>query len=115
MSYSPVTKWTRWNVTTFAAIGVLDFLHNGGIAVAAGVPPNTLTKLLTGVGFAALALTSDKLMGFCLAYDLAAIALGAYQFKIDGQNGNWPGLLAGYSVATLGLSLWANRARGVVL
>lgn len=34
MSYSPAAKWTRWNVTTFAGIGVLDFLHNGAIAVS---------------------------------------------------------------------------------
>lgn len=113
-SSSPAAKWTRWNVTTFAGIGVLDFLHNGGIALFPRTPPSPLVKLLTPVFFGALALTSDKLMGACLAYDLAAIALGAWKFGIDGREGNWPVLLAGYSVATLGLSLWANRKTGRV-
>lgn len=103
------TKWTRWNCTLFAGIGVLDFLHNGAVAVAPFVPPNIATQIITPIVFGAGALTTDTLMGVCLAYDLAALAIGQNQFALD-KSGNWPIMLGVYSVGTLGLSLWRNRS-----
>jgi hypothetical protein len=37
---------------TFAGIGVLDLLHNTSAAFFKDVEPNTMVKLLTGLGFA---------------------------------------------------------------
>jgi hypothetical protein len=61
---------------TFAGIGVLDLLHNGSVAYFDHQGPNTLVKVLTGVGFGALASMSDWIFGGCLAYDLVALAVG---------------------------------------
>ena len=80
---------------TFAGIGILDLIHNGSVALYPGVPPNTLVKVLTGVGFGAAALASDGIMGFCLAYDLLSLFLG--------QSGDWKLLLGGYAAGVAGL------------
>ena len=86
---------------TFAGIGVLDLLHNSSAAFYKGVPPNGLTKVLTGVGFAGLASVSDWILGGCLVYDLVALAVG--------QGGEWGTLLGGYAVGTaaiVGMRNW---------
>jgi hypothetical protein len=86
---------------TFAGIGVLDLLHNTSAAYFKGVPPNTLTKILTGVGFAGLASVSDWILGGCLVYDLTGLAVG--------QGGDWGRLLGAYAVgagAIVGLKNW---------
>jgi hypothetical protein len=86
---------------TFAGIGVLDLLHNSSAAYYKGVPPNGLTQILTGVGFAGLASVSDWIFGGCLVYDLVALAIG--------QGGAWGRLLGAYAVGTaaiVGLRNW---------
>lgn len=80
---------------TFAGIGVLDFLHNGAVALYPGVTPNMLVKVLTGVGFGLGALVSDGIMGFCLVYDLFSLYLG--------QRGDWKMLLGGYTLGAAGI------------
>ncbi|TID18291.1 hypothetical protein E2P81_ATG06223 [Venturia nashicola] len=81
---------------TFAGIGVLDLLHNTSAAYYVGVPPNTLVKVATGVGFAAMASVSDWIFGGCLVWDLAGLAAG--QGILDGKG--WGQLLGAYAVGT---------------
>lgn len=91
---------------TFAGIGVLDFLHNGSVAYFDHQGPNTLVKMLTGVGAVALGSVSDWIFGGCLVYDLVALSVG--QSAIRGSEG-WSKLLAGYAVGTaavVGLRNW---------
>ncbi|KAF2503005.1 hypothetical protein BU16DRAFT_568985 [Lophium mytilinum] len=77
---------------TFAGIGVLDLLHNTSAAYFKDVPPSTLVKIATGVGFAGAASMSDWIFGGCLVYDLAGLAAG--------QSGGWRMLLGAYAVGT---------------
>ena len=84
---------------TFAGIGVLDLLHNGSVAYFDHQGPNTLVKVLTGVGFGVAATMSDWIFGGCLVYDLVAIAVG--QRGIGEKD--WGNLLGGYAVATAGI------------
>lgn len=61
--------------------------------------PSTLIKVGTGLGFAALASASDWIFGGCLAYDLAAMAVGQRQY---GEAG-WSSLLGAYAVGVAGI------------
>lgn len=79
---------------TFAGIGVLDLLHNTAAAYYVGVPPSTTVKVLTGVGFAAMATVSDWIFGGCLVWDLAGLAVG------QGVSTGWGQLLGAYAVGT---------------
>lgn len=92
---------------TFAGIGVLDLLHNTSAAYYVGVPPNTLVKVATGLGFAAMASLSDWIFGGCLVWDLAGLAAG--QGIMDGKG--WGQLLGAYAVGTaaiVGAKNWAK-------
>jgi hypothetical protein len=80
---------------TFAGIGVLDLLHNTSAAYYKGVPPSTLVKAATGLGFAGLASVSDWIFGGCLVWDLAGLAVG--------QGGDWGRLLGAYAALTAGI------------
>ncbi|KAK3316598.1 hypothetical protein B0H66DRAFT_299308 [Apodospora peruviana] len=82
---------------TFAGIGVLDLLHNTSVAYFDHqMTPSVLTKTLTGIGFASMALGSDWIFGSCLAYDLVALAVGQRQYG----NESWGNLLAMYAGGT---------------
>ena len=92
---------------TFAGIGVLDFLHNGSVAYFDGEAPSTAIKVLTGVGFGALASMSDWIFGGCLVYDLVALAVGQRIYTSTG----WSNLLyvyAGGVAGIVGLRNWAR-------
>jgi hypothetical protein len=84
---------------TFAGIGVLDFLHNGLVAYFDHQVPNTLVKVLAGVGFGAAACVSDWIFGGCLVYDLVALAVGQ---RGVGEKG-WSNLLGLYALNTAGI------------
>jgi hypothetical protein len=92
---------------TFAGIGVLDLLHNGSVAYFDHQGPNTMVKVLTGVGFGAVASMSDWIFGGCLVYDLIALAVGQRQI---GETG-WSNLLGVYALGTAGLVGLRNWAR----
>jgi len=92
---------------TFAGIGVLDFLHNGSVAYFNHQGPSMAVKVLTGVGFGAMASVSDWIFGGCLVYDLVALAVGQ---SIYGEK-SWSNLLAGYAVGAAGLVGLRNWAR----
>lgn len=81
---------------TFAGIGVLDLLHNTAAAFAVNQPASTPVRVLTGLGFGALAARSDWVFGGCLVYDLVALAVGQRAY---GQPG-WSNLLGVYAVGT---------------
>jgi len=92
---------------TFAGIGVLDLLHNGSVAYFDHHGPSTAVKIVTALGFGALATGSDWIFGGCLVYDLIALAVG--QSGI-GQTG-WGRLLGIYAVGTaaiVGLRNWVK-------
>lgn len=89
-------------VKSFAGIGVLDLLHNTSAAYFKDVAPNTLVKVLTGIGFAGAASMSDWIFGGCLAYNLVGLAAG--------QRGSWRNLLGAYAVGTAGIVAARNWA-----
>lgn len=88
---------------TFAGIGVLDLLHNTSAAFFKDVEPNTMVKLLTGLGFAGASAMSDWIFGGCLVYDLIALAVG--------QSGNWRTLLGAYAAGSAAIVTAKNLAR----
>lgn len=88
---------------TFAGIGVLDFLHNGSVAFSKDEPVTTTIKVLTGLGFGLLSVSSDWIFGGCLVYDLIALAVG--------QSGGWRTLLGAYAVGSAGIVAAKNLAR----
>ena len=92
---------------TFAGIGVLDFLHNGSVAYFDHQGPSTIVKVLTGVGFGALASASDWIFGGCLVYDLVALAVGQ---RGIGET-SWSNLLGVYAVGAAGIVAAKNLAR----
>ncbi|KAL5315762.1 hypothetical protein ACEPPN_016633 [Leptodophora sp. 'Broadleaf-Isolate-01'] len=92
---------------TFAGIGVLDFLHNGSVAYYDHQGPNLAVKVLTGVGFAALAGCSDWVFGGCLVYDLVALAVGQRGIGVLG----WSNLLGLYALGTAGIVVVRNVVR----
>ncbi|KAK8089017.1 hypothetical protein PG997_003978 [Apiospora hydei] len=91
----------------FAGNGLLDILHNSSAAYAVGQAPNTAVKVLTGLGFAALASCSDWIFGGCLAYDLIALWVGQ---RVYG-NVAWSNLLGGYVSIVAGLVVVRNCLR----
>ena len=60
----------------FAGIDVLDLLHDGSVTYFDRQGPSTAVKIMTGLGFSALASCSDWIFGGCLVYDLVALAVG---------------------------------------
>ncbi|KAI9711736.1 MAG: hypothetical protein M1820_001880 [Bogoriella megaspora] len=105
---SPSSILTHVVSKTFAGIGVLDLLHNTSAAYFVDQSPSFLTKILTGVGFGALALApgTDWIFGGCLVYDLVALTVGQAQW---GKDPGWAGLLGAYAVGTaaiVGLKNW---------
>ncbi|TVY40887.1 hypothetical protein LSUB1_G002352 [Lachnellula subtilissima] len=92
---------------TFAGIGVLDFLHNGSVAYFDHQGPSTAVKVLTGLGFGALATSSDWIFGGCLVYDLIALAVGQ---RGIGET-SWSNLLGIYAVGAAGIVAAKNLAR----
>ncbi|THH10526.1 hypothetical protein EW146_g8345 [Bondarzewia mesenterica] len=77
---------------TFAGIGVLDFLDNGGVAFGY-TNPGVGMQVLVPVGFIILAMLSDPIFGACLVYDLVALAVGQ-------RGGKWGAELGWYAGAT---------------
>ncbi|KAK5651386.1 hypothetical protein OQA88_12543 [Cercophora sp. LCS_1] len=92
---------------TFAGIGVLDLLHNGSAAYFNHQSAGTLTRVLTGVGFGALASCSDWILGGCLAYDLVALAVGQRQYGDIA----WGNLLLIYGGGVAGIVVLKNLIR----
>lgn len=92
---------------TFAGIGVLDLLHNGSVAYFDHQGPSTAVKVITGLGFGALASVSDWIFGGCLVYDLAALAIGQRQIG----EVNWSNLLGAYAVGAAGIVAAKNWIR----
>ncbi|ORY66066.1 uncharacterized protein BCR38DRAFT_522932 [Pseudomassariella vexata] len=92
---------------TFAGIGVLDLLHNGSVAYAVGQPPSTMVKVLTGLGFGALASASDWIFGGCLVYDLVALMVGQRAYG----NTSWSNLLGAYAAGAAAIVTAKNLAR----
>ncbi|TVY94270.1 hypothetical protein LAWI1_G002065 [Lachnellula willkommii] len=92
---------------TFAGIGVLDFLHNGSVAYFDHQGPSTAVKILTGMGFGALATSSDWIFGGCIVYDLVALAVGQ---RGIGET-SWSNLLGVYAVGAAAIVAAKNLAR----
>jgi hypothetical protein len=86
---------------TFAGIGVLDLLHNSSVTYSnhETYSPSTLVKIATGLGFDALASTSDWIFRGCLVYDLVALTVGQRIYT----GTSWSNLLGVYVLATPGI------------
>ncbi|KAK4050898.1 hypothetical protein OIO90_004874 [Microbotryomycetes sp. JL221] len=122
------TFLTHLNVKTFAGIGLLDFVHNLSAAFFTGVSPSLSVKLLAPIVSGLLAVASDDwMLGACVTYDLAALALGQAigppNVTGTGHAGStiggpsWPSLLALYGVGTgvLTLTQFLRGSGGVKL
>ncbi|KAM7221804.1 hypothetical protein V8F06_002797 [Rhypophila decipiens] len=118
MNLSSTTSFlTHVVIKTFAGISVLDFIHNGSLVFFNhDMAVSSMTKVLTGLGFATLALaggkSSDFIFGGSLVYDLAGLAVGQ---RVYG-NVEWSKMLGIYAGATglmVGLKnmLWWPYAR----
>lgn len=92
---------------TFAGIGVLDLLHNGSVAYFDHQGPSLTVKILTGLGFGALASASDWIFGGCLVYDLIALSVGQ---RGIGET-DWSNLLGVYALGAAGIVAARNLAR----
>jgi hypothetical protein len=91
---------------TFAGIGVLDLLHNGSVAYFNHQGPSTMVKILTGLGFGALASSGDWIFGGCMVYDLIALSVGQ---RGIGETG-WSNLLGVYALGAAGIITAKNLA-----
>ncbi|RPD64583.1 hypothetical protein L226DRAFT_451644 [Lentinus tigrinus ALCF2SS1-7] len=90
-------RLTHLVAKTFAGIGVLDFIDNGGVALRYRAPPSALVQAVTYVMFPVGALSSSPMFGSVLLYDLVAVAIG--QVGVPGA-GPWPMRLGWTSLAT---------------
>ncbi|KAI0756116.1 hypothetical protein C8Q80DRAFT_1092197 [Daedaleopsis nitida] len=90
-------RLTHLVAKTFAGIGVLDFIDNGGVALRYLAPPSTLVQALTYTLFPVGAATSSPLFGSILLYDVIAVAVG--QMGVAGA-GPWPSRLGWTSAVT---------------
>lgn len=84
---------------TFAGIGVLDLLHNTGVAYFVGEAVPFWAKVATGVGMLGMSAVSDWIFGGCITYDLVALSVGQAAYG----NKSWSNLLAGYAVGSAAL------------
>ncbi|KAI0706267.1 hypothetical protein C8T65DRAFT_577336 [Cerioporus squamosus] len=92
-----IHRLTHLVAKTFAGIGVLDFIDNGGVFLRYRAPPSALVQALTYILFPVGAMSSSPLFGSVLLYDLVAIAVG--QAGVYGA-GPWPMRLGWTSLAT---------------
>ncbi|KAI0658316.1 hypothetical protein C8Q70DRAFT_917696 [Cubamyces menziesii] len=97
---SSLLRLTHYVAKTFAGIGVLDFIDNGGVALRYRAPPSTLVQAATYAFFPLAAAASKPLFGSILLYDVVAIAVG--QSGVLGA-GPWPTRLGWTALATAGV------------
>ncbi|TFK86326.1 hypothetical protein K466DRAFT_493007 [Polyporus arcularius HHB13444] len=90
-------RLTHLVAKTFAGVGVLDFVDNGGVVLQYRAPPSAFVQALTYICFPVVALNSSPIFGSVLLYDLVAIAVG--QAGVYGA-GPWPMRLGWTSLAT---------------
>ncbi|KAI0789418.1 hypothetical protein C8Q75DRAFT_718294 [Abortiporus biennis] len=72
----PLLRATHLVVKTFAGIGVLDFIDNGGVALRLKAPPSAILQYLTFILFPIATASSAPIFGSCLVYDLLAMFVG---------------------------------------
>ncbi|CDO77275.1 hypothetical protein BN946_scf184753.g25 [Trametes cinnabarina] len=97
---SSLMRLTHYVAKTFAGIGVLDFIDNGGVALMYRAPPSTLAQAATYAFFPLAAVASKPFFGSILLYDVLAIAVG--QMGVLGA-GAWPTRLGWTALATAGV------------
>ncbi|KAI0352267.1 hypothetical protein OH77DRAFT_1486044 [Trametes cingulata] len=97
---SSLLRLTHFVAKTFAGIGVLDFIDNGGVATRYRAPPSNLVQAATYAFFPLAAAASKPLFGSILLYDVVAVAVG--QMGVVGA-GAWPTRLGWTALATAGV------------
>ncbi|TBU54400.1 hypothetical protein BD310DRAFT_886286 [Dichomitus squalens] len=90
-------KLTHLVAKTFAGIGVLDFIDNGGVAFRYRPPPSSVVQALTYIFFPVATAYSGPLFGSVLLYDLVAVTVG--QMGVQGA-GPWPTRLGWTTLTT---------------
>ncbi|KAL6307783.1 hypothetical protein BKA93DRAFT_726829 [Sparassis latifolia] len=104
-SSSRLLLLTHLVANTFAGIGVLDFIDNGGVAlVTLSCTPSTLVQALTCILFPIATAASTPLFGSILLYDILAIFAG--QWPVAGA-GEWTARL-GWTALGMGVIVWLN-------
>ncbi|KAI9067196.1 Dor1-domain-containing protein [Trametes sanguinea] len=97
---STLMRLTHYVAKTFAGIGVLDLVDNGGVALMYRAPPSTLVQAASYAFFPLAAAASKPLFGSILLYDVIAIAVG--QMGVLGAE-PWPTRLGWTALATAGV------------
>lgn len=98
---SPTLLWTTHLVAkTFAGIGILDFIDNGGVAARLRAPPGAVLQGLTYAMFPTVAAMSGPIFGSTLVYDLLGMYVG--QRAVAGA-GSWSAGLGWTALATGGI------------
>ncbi|KZP27644.1 hypothetical protein FIBSPDRAFT_853507 [Athelia psychrophila] len=96
---------THLVANTFAGVGVLDFIDNGGVALKLKGPPSATVQAATVAAFLVLHLVSraspDPTFTLCLAYDVLGLWAG------HPGEGSWRWILAGLA-AVLGVGAAAQ-------
>ncbi|PSS02344.1 hypothetical protein PHLCEN_2v4037 [Hermanssonia centrifuga] len=101
---SPRLLWvTHLVAKTFAGIGILDFVDNGGVAMHHRAPPSTLAQALTYSLFPIVAAASGPIFGSTLVYDLLAMYVG--QRGVAGAEA-WSARLGWTALAVGGIVGW---------
>lgn len=82
-------------------------LHNSPVAYSdhETYGPSTLVKVATGLGFDALASTSDWIFGGCLVYDLVALTVGQRIYTVTSLS-NLLGICALATPRIVGVRNW---------
>ncbi|GJF00202.1 hypothetical protein PsYK624_164820 [Phanerochaete sordida] len=98
---SPALLWaTHLVAKSFAGIGILDFVDNGGVATRLRAPPSATVQGLAFGFFPVLAAMSGPIFGSTLVYDLLGMYVG--QRDVVGA-GSWSAGLGWTALATGGI------------
>ncbi|KAI0937294.1 hypothetical protein AcV5_005235 [Taiwanofungus camphoratus] len=106
---SGLMRLTHLVAKTFAGIGVLDLVDNGGVMMRYRAPPSTLIQALTYALFPIAAASSSPFFGSILLYDVLAVFVGQRSVPGAGEWGTclgWTALAMGGIVSFKGLSAW---------
>ncbi|PCH34173.1 hypothetical protein WOLCODRAFT_94949 [Wolfiporia cocos MD-104 SS10] len=84
-SSTALMRLTHLVAKTFAGIGVLDLIDNGGVMLRYRAPPSTLVQALTYTLFPLATTASTPFFGSILLYDVIAVVVGQRSVPLAGD------------------------------
>ncbi|CCL98071.1 uncharacterized protein FIBRA_00065 [Fibroporia radiculosa] len=109
---STIMRLTHVVAITFAGIGVLDLIDNGGVVLRYRAPPSILVQGITYTLFPVATAASTPFFGAILLYDLFAIFVGQYDVSDAEQwsaRVGWTALATGGIVGVKALLSWRKK------